>query len=72
MDNSIVFSTGNIVLLNENIPTIDMGGAVNINNISEEDSEKLMTYIYEKMSLLGLDSLLGSPEEEYEFEDIVE
>lgn len=72
VDNSIVFSTGNIVLLNENIPTIDMGGAVNINNISEEDSEKLMTYIYEKMSLLGLDSLLGSPEEEYEFEDIVE
>lgn len=71
-DDSLVFSTVNTVLLNENIPTRDMNGAVNINNISEEDSEKIMTYIYEKMSLLGLDSLLGSPEEEYEFEDIVE
>lgn len=72
VDNSMIFSTINNILLNEDIPTIDINNAEDMNNISEEDSEKLMTYIYGKMSLLGLDSLLGSPEEEYEFEDIVE
>ena len=40
-----------------------------LNNISEEDSEKIMTYIYEKISLLGLDSLMENPEDEYNFDD---
>ena len=68
-DRSIVFSNVNNILLNENIPARDMKGAVNLNNISEEDSEKIMTYIYEKISLLGLDSLMENPEDEYNFDD---
>lgn len=72
LDNSMVFNTLNNVFLNEDIPTIDTSNVEDINNISEEDSEKIMTYIYEKMALLGLDSLLESPEEEYNFDDIVE
>jgi len=71
-DDSIVFNCLNNVLLNEAIPTIDTNNAVDINNISEEDSEKIMTYIHEKMALLGLDNMLESPDEEYNFDDIVE
>ena len=40
--------------------------------VDEEDSEKIMTYMYEKMSLLGLDGLIENPEEEYNFDDIIE
>lgn len=72
VDNSIVFTTLNNLFLNEDIPTIDTNNAEDINNISEEDNEKLNAYLEEKIALLGLDSLLGSPEEEYKYEDIVE
>lgn len=62
----------NNIYLNEDMPNVDVSESTNFDDISEEDNEKLMTYIHEKLLLLGFGGLIENPEEEYNFDDIVE
>lgn len=70
--NMVDFSSVNTIILNEDIAIVNTNDAENIEEITEEDFEKINIYFNERMTLLGLDSLFEISEEEYDFEDIVE
>lgn len=55
-DMEMDFVSKNTILLNEDVPDIDISDAKDMEEMSEEEQEKLATFIQEKMDKLGLNT----------------